>query len=89
MTTERLELLAPAGDLEKFKTAVTYGADAVYFGGEIGGLRAGAGNLTIDEIAEALGISHSSVSCRLKRGREKLKNLLEGRELDESEDYAD
>ncbi|MBR0374841.1 MAG: U32 family peptidase [Mogibacterium sp.] len=59
MTTERLELLAPAGDLEKFKTAVTYGADAVYFGGEIGGLRAGAGNLTIDEIAEALDFAHA------------------------------
>ena len=45
--------------------------------------------LNVNEIAEALGISHSSVSCRLKRGREKLKILLEGRELDESEDYAD
>ena len=44
--------------------------------------------LNVNEIAEALGISHSSVSCRLKRGREKLKNLLEGRELDESEDYT-
>ena len=45
--------------------------------------------MNVNEIAEALGISHSSVSCRLKRGREKLKNLLEGRELDESEDYTD
>ena len=36
------ELLAPAGDLEKMKTAVIYGADAVYFGGEAFGLRAGA-----------------------------------------------
>ena len=39
--------------------------------------------LRIKEIADALNISHSSVSGRLKRGREKLKNLLEGRELDE------
>ena len=39
--------------------------------------------LKINEIADALSISHSSVSGRLKRGREKLKNLLEGRELDE------
>lgn len=39
--------------------------------------------LKICEIADALSISHSSVSGRLKRGREKLKNLLEGRELDE------
>ena len=39
--------------------------------------------LKINEIADMLNISHSSVSGRLKRGREKLKNLLEGRELDE------
>ena len=39
--------------------------------------------LNNNEIADALSISHSSVSGRLKRGREKLKNLLEGRELDE------
>ena len=45
-----IELLAPAGDLEKFKIAIEYGADAVYFGGEIGGLRAAAGNLSIEEI---------------------------------------
>ena len=45
--------------------------------------------LNVNEIAEALGISQSSVSCRLKRGREKLKQLLEGRELDEPEDLTD
>ncbi len=39
--------------------------------------------LKINEIADALNISHSSVSGRLKRGREKLKKLLEGRKLDE------
>lgn len=39
--------------------------------------------LNVNEIAVALSISHSSVSGRLKRGREKLKKLLEGRELDE------
>ena len=54
----KLELLAPAGDLEKFKTAVLYGADAVYFGGEMFSLRAGAGNFSIDEIAEALDFAH-------------------------------
>ena len=41
----KLELLAPAGDLEKLKIAVDYGADAVYFGGEMFSLRAGAGNV--------------------------------------------
>ena len=54
----KLELLAPAGDLEKFKTAITYGADAVYFGGEMFSLRAGAGNLSIDEIKEGMEFAH-------------------------------
>ena len=39
--------------------------------------------LKVNEIADTLNISHSSVSGRMKRGREKLKKLLEGRELDE------
>lgn len=54
----RIELLAPAGDLEKLKTAIIYGADAVYFGGELFSLRAGAGNLTIEEISEAMSFVH-------------------------------
>ena len=37
---KRVELLAPAGDLEKLKMAIIYGADAVYIGGEKFGLRA-------------------------------------------------
>ena len=49
---KKMELLAPAGDLEKLKIAIDYGADAVYFGGEDFGLRAGAGNLTAEEIRE-------------------------------------
>lgn len=53
-----IELLAPAGDLEKLKTAAIYGADAVYFGGEAFSLRAGAGNLTIDEMREGLDFLH-------------------------------
>lgn len=52
------ELLAPAGDLEKLKTALVYGADAVYFGGELFSLRAGAGNLTIEEIEEGTAFAH-------------------------------
>ena len=40
-------------------------------------------NLKVNEIADALGISQSSVSGRLKRGRDRLKMMLEGRELDE------
>ena len=55
---KRLELLAPAGNLEKLKTAIDFGADAVYFGGELFSLRAGAGNLSIDDIKEAMEYIH-------------------------------
>lgn len=55
-----IELLAPAGDMEKLKTAIYFGADAVYFGGEVGGLRAGAGNLSIYEIKEAVQFLHKN-----------------------------
>ncbi len=56
---KKMELLAPAGDLEKLKIAVDYGADAVYFGGEDFGLRAGAGNLTTEEIREGAAYAHA------------------------------
>ena len=63
---DRVELLAPAGDLEKLKIAVEYGADAVYFGGEMFSLRAGAGNLTADEMREGTEYAHSrGVRCHL------------------------
>lgn len=55
---KKMELLAPAGDLEKLKIAVIYGADAVYFGGELFSLRAGAGNFSIDEIREGVDFAH-------------------------------
>ena len=55
----RPELLAPAGDLEKLKMAITYGADAVYLGGEEFGLRAAAKNFTIEEIKLGLDFAHS------------------------------
>ena len=54
----KVELLAPAGDLEKLKTAILYGADAVYFGGEMFSLRAGAGNLNFDEMKEGISFIH-------------------------------
>ena len=41
---KRPEVLAPAGTLEKLKTAIHYGADAVYIGGDAYGLRSRAGN---------------------------------------------
>ena len=58
MTKKKIELLAPAGDMEKLKTAIIYGADAVYFGGELFSLRAGAGNLSIEEVREAMDFIH-------------------------------
>lgn len=63
---KKLELLAPAGDLEKLKIAVDYGADAVYFGGEMFSLRAGAGNLSIEEIEEGVAYAHErNVKCHM------------------------
>lgn len=55
---EKIELLAPAGDLEKLKTAIDYGADAVYFGGEVFSLRAGAGNFSKEEMLEGIKYVH-------------------------------
>ncbi len=48
------ELLAPAGNLEKLKSAIQYGADAVYLAGQAFGLRAYAGNFSLDEMAEGI-----------------------------------
>ncbi len=59
MNTKKTELLAPAGDLEKLKIAVLYGADAVYIGGEAYGLRAKAKNFDIDTMKEGIDFAHS------------------------------
>ena len=54
----KVELLAPAGDLERLKIAFTYGADAVYIGGEIFGMRSAAKNFTKEEMAEGVKFAH-------------------------------
>ncbi len=54
----KVELLAPAGDLEKLKWAIMYGADAVYIGGKKFSLRANATNFTIEEIKEGVKFAH-------------------------------
>lgn len=54
----RPELLAPAGDLEKLKMAIQYGADAVYLGGEEFGLRAFAKNFDIEDISKGTAYAH-------------------------------
>lgn len=48
------ELLAPAGNLEKLKVAIRYGADAVFVGGKEFSLRSGASNFTLEDIKEAV-----------------------------------
>jgi len=53
------ELLAPAGDLEKLKMAIIYGADAVYLGGEQFGLRKASKNFTLDQIKEGVEFAHN------------------------------
>ena len=53
-----MELLAPAGNFEKFLTALHFGADAVYLAGNRFGLRAFAGNFSDEEIKEAVKIAH-------------------------------
>lgn len=55
---KRIELLSPAGDLERLKVTLLYGADAVYIGGEKYGLRANATNFTLDEIKEGCSFAH-------------------------------
>ncbi len=52
------ELLIPASSLEVLKTAVIFGADAVYIGGEAFGLRAKAKNFTMEEMAEGIRFAH-------------------------------
>ena len=81
MSTERKpELLIPASSLEVLKTAVVFGADAVYIGGEAFGLRAKAKNFSgedmIEGIAFAVGRESKSISNALCRIRTKLKRII-------------
>ena len=55
----KIELLSPAGDMSKLKTAFLFGADAVYIGGKSMSLRALAGNFTDEEIKEAVEYAHN------------------------------
>ena len=54
----KLELLSPAGDMEKLRMAVLYGADAVYLAGTDFGMRAFAGNFTPEELPQAVKFAH-------------------------------
>ena len=56
---KRLELLAPAGDMERLRMALAYGADAVYLAGLDFGMRSFAGNFTPEELRQAVTLCHS------------------------------
>lgn len=56
---KRPELLSPAGDFEKLKSAVYFGADAVYLAGKAFGMRAASGNFTDEELARAVEYAHA------------------------------
>ena len=56
---KKVELLAPAGNLERLKWSILYGADAVYLGGENYSLRANAINFTLEEMIEGVEYAHS------------------------------
>ena len=55
----KVELLSPAGDLERLKVTLSYGADAVYIGGQKYSLRANATNFSIEEIKEGCDFAHT------------------------------
>lgn len=77
----KVELLAPAGNLERLKWAIIYGADAVYIGGENYSLRANAINFNIDEIKEAVIFAHNHnakvyVTVNIVFHNKELKNII-------------
>ena len=56
---EHIELLAPAGDMERLRMSLAYGADAVYLAGTDFGMRSFAGNFTPEELKQAVALCHS------------------------------
>ena len=58
MDKKKVELLSPAGDLERLKVTMLYGADAVYIGGQQYSLRANANNASIEDLKEGCSFAH-------------------------------
>ena len=82
MSSKRIELLAPAGDMERLKFAYLYGADAVYIGGKNYSMRANAINFSNEEIKEACWYAHSLgkkvyVTVNIVFHNENLKGVVE------------
>ena len=78
---KKIELLAPAGDLERLKIALLYGADAVYIGGNLFSLRANTQNFTLEEIKEGVEFAHKLnkkvyVTVNIVMHNKELKHIL-------------
>lgn len=79
---KRVELLAPAGDLDKLKLALLYGADACYIGGKEFSLRSHASNFTLNDIKEACDFAHAlhkkvHVTCNIVMHNDNTKHIKE------------
>ena len=78
----KFELLAPAGDLEKLKVAILYGANAVFIGGQKFSLRSRASNFTLSDIKEACDFAHKHnakihVTCNIVMHNVDVDGLIE------------
>ena len=82
MKRDKLELLSPAGDMERLQMALAYGADAVYLAGTLFGMRSFAGNFTPEELKTAVELCHSQgvrvhVTCNTMPRNEEVSRLPE------------
>ena len=80
MSKRHMELLAPAGNMDKLKMAIRYGADAVYCAGRAFGLRAASSNFDNEQLKEAVEFVHSHgkkiyVTCNIIPHNEDLTGL--------------
>ncbi len=78
----KIELLAPAGDMERLQAAVDYGADAVYLAGKTFGMRAAPANFTDEQLVEAVRYAHSKnvkvyLTCNVLPRNNELSELPE------------
>ena len=80
---QKLELLSPSGDIERLKLAVKFGADAIYVGGEMFGMRTNPSNFNADQLKDAVNIVHSAG----KRLYLTCNTLPRNNELDALPDY--
>ena len=82
MSERKIELLAPAGDMERLEMAVAYGADAVYLAGTAFGMRSFAGNFTPEELKRAVDLCHKKgvrvhVTCNTMPRNDEVARLPE------------